>query len=428
MNRQTKWLDVAGLVVFLATAVMAILQIVQYLALGALMLFVTILTVHVLSLLLYAAAWRCRMPFLTALCAVGFFILQSTMNYASYGVGINSLLLPQAILATAWAVVGTVWMLLGKDKPRRPGAFAVLVGLTAAIAVAFAILWGANVSADKNWTGHAKRTIWAVPTKFDKGDIAEAGTVEELLYDTKAYATDSRAVQKRALVYLPYGYDASRQYNILYLMHGTGDDENYWLKTNPYNKTMLDRMIAFGEIEPLIVVTPTFYVEDDCADDLDQLTFSFREELRNDLMPVVESKYATFAETADDAGFAQSREHRAFAGLSRGSVTTTHSAFCGSLDYFAWFGMFSAFRTTEDYLRQTIQSEAFAELPIRYLYMTTGNFDFAAPAQAEGYRLLTDVEPRLEYGENTLFDCFPMRYHSMGNWHLALYNCLQKLF
>ena len=23
-------------------------------------------------------------------------------------------------------------------------------------------------------------------------------------------------------------------------MHGTGDDEKYWLKTNPYNKTMLD--------------------------------------------------------------------------------------------------------------------------------------------------------------------------------------------
>ena len=70
-------------------------------------------------------------------------------------------------------------------------------------------------------------------------------------------------------------------------MHGTGDDEKYWLKTNPYNKTMLDNMIADGDIEPLIVVTPTFYVEDDCADDLDQLTYSFAKELRNDLMPEI---------------------------------------------------------------------------------------------------------------------------------------------
>lgn len=211
-------------------------------------------------------------------------------------------------------------------------------------------------------------------------------------------------------------------------MHGTGDDENYWLQTHPSNKIMLDRMIAQGEIEPLIVVTPTFYVEDDCADGLDALTFSFREELRNDLMPAVESKYATWAETPDDAGFAASREHRAFAGLSRGAVTTANSALCGSLDYFSYFGLFSSFRTTEEHVRETIQSEAWSELPINYLYATTGNFDFATPYMVPGYRMLCDVEPRLVEGVNTSFDIFPMRYHSIGHWHLSLYNCLQKLF
>jgi len=427
MDRQTKGIDLAGLLVFLTAAGIGTMQLVQTLGLG-LSAFVTMLAIDALALLLYAAAWRCRMPFLAALDAVGFFILQSTMNYAAYDANLNTLFLPQAILATAWAVLGTAWLLISRRKPRKPGAFAVLFGLTAAIAGTFAVVWGVNVAADRNWTGHAKHTLWAVPAKFDTGEIAEAGTVEELVYETKAYATDRRAVKKRALVYLPYGYDETQRYNILYLMHGTGDDENYWLQKNPYNKTMLDRMIASGEIAPLIVVTPTFYVENDCADDLDQLTFSFRDELRNDLMPAVESKYATYAASIDDAGFAGSRDHRAFAGLSRGSVTTTHSAFCGSLDYFSYFGMFSAFRTTEEYLRETIQSGAFRELPIRYLYMTTGNFDFAAPAQYAGYRTLTDTEPRLAYGENTLFDTFPMRYHSMGNWHLALYNCLQKLF
>ena len=125
-----------------------------------------------------------------------------------------------------------------------------------------------------------------------------------------------------------------KEYNILYLMHGTGDDEKYWLKTNPYNKTMLDNMIADGDIEPLIVVTPTFYVEDDCADDLDQLTYSFAKELRNDLMPEIESSYSTYAKSADDKGFSKSRDHRAFAGLSRGAVTMYHSVLCQSLDYF----------------------------------------------------------------------------------------------
>ena len=35
-----------------------------------------------------------------------------------------------------------------------------------------------------------------------------------------------------------------------------------------------------------------------------------------------------------------------------------------------------------------------------------------------------------KYGcyQNTTLDIFPMRYHSMGNWYLALYNFLQKIF
>jgi enterochelin esterase-like enzyme len=172
-----------------------------------------------------------------------------------------------------------------------------------------------------------------------------------VFYQTHAYATDKRDVMRSALVYLPAGYDENKQYNILYLLHGSGDDQYYWLRTHEYNKIMLDNMIAAGEIEPLIVVTPTFYCEDDCTESvaaLEGLTYAFRDELRNDLMPAVESKYSTYAGTADEAGFTQCREHRAFAGLSRGAVTTNRSVLCGCLDYFAWFGTFSGSRTSAD--------------------------------------------------------------------------------
>ena len=270
--------------------------------------------------------------------------------------------------------------------------------------------------------------MWAVPAQFDSAECDKLGTLEELVYETKAYATDSRAVTKRALVYLPYGYDAAKEYNILYLMHGTGDDENYWLSTYSWNKTMVDNLIAKGEIEPLIIVTPTFYVEDDCMDGLDALTYSFREELRNDLMPAVESKYSTYAESIDDEGFRLSRDHRAFAGLSRGAVTTYHSAFCGSLDYFSWFGTFSGSRTDAEYFEKTIRSDKMRDYPINYLYITSGAFDFALPRQCQDNAGLTALEDRLTTGVNTDFDVFPMRYHSQGNWHLALYNLLQRIF
>jgi enterochelin esterase-like enzyme len=428
MNEKTgeKSFERVGLGVFLALCLLGALQALRYFSLALADMALTILVLELLMLLLAWAAWRSRMPFLLLGVAVGGFVLNSFLNFGettSFAVFV----LLQALLAAAWAILGTVWMLVKKLRPGRLSWLPLALMLAAVLCVCW--VWKTQTDADRQWQGHARRALWAVPEKFDSGEIAEAGTLEELVYETKAYATDSRPVVKRALVYLPYGYDAEKQYNILYLMHGTGDDENYWLQTHPYNKIMLDRMIALGEIDPLIVVTPSFYVEDDGKDSsLDILTFSFREELRNDLMPAVETKYATFAETADEAGFAASRDHRAFAGLSRGAVTTANSALCGSLDYFSWFGLFSSFRTTEEYLNETIRSEAWRDLPIHYLYATSGNFDFATPYMTPGYRMLCSVEPRLVEGVNTAFDLFPMRYHSIGHWHLSLYNFLQRLF
>ena len=56
------------------------------------------------------------------------------------------------------------------------------------------------------------------------------------------------------------------------------------------------------------------------------------------------------------------------------------------------------------------------------------NFDFALPGQIQDYKNLMRIEPRLSEGVNTSFDIYPMRYHSIGSWHLALYNFLQKIF
>ncbi len=424
-NRQElcDFLDLSALVLI---ALGGVWNVWSYLRLGTPEATVTLLIIQTLFALLAFAAWQGRIPWLNLPVAVFGFVLAFTTNYAET-TAFNWAFWLQTAAAGAAAILGTVLLFTGKLRSRCIPRAALL--LFAFICLASLCVWRGWSAHDRALTGLARHTVWEVPAQFDSVDSAEPGTVEELLYDTKAYGSDGRDVQKRALVYLPYGYDEAEQYNILYLMHGTGDDENYWLRTNPNNKTMLDNLIASGQIEPLIVVTPTFYVEDDFMDTgLDPLTYSFREELRNDLMVAVESRYSTFAESIDEAGFAASREHRAFAGLSRGAVTTFHSAFCGSLDYFAWFGTFSGSRTDAAYFREHIQSEAFAALPIRYLYVTSGVFDFALPRQCQDVDGLMALEPRLVTGVNTDFDVFPMRYHSIGNWHLALYNLLQRIF
>ncbi len=426
MKKNPSVTDRAGLGVFLVFCLLGAIQVGKYISLVQADMTLTAMVLQALILLLAWAAWRGRMPFLLVGAAAGGYVLNRFLNYGET-THFAQLFLYQGILGAVWAVLGTGWMLWKKEKTERlawiPLAMMVL------IAASVGWIWKTSIDQDRAWDGHAKRTLWAVPARFDTGEISQAGTLEELTYETRAYATDKRPVTKRALVYLPYGYDANKSYNILYLMHGTGDDEEFWLRTHGYNKIMLDRLIDQGEIDPLIVVTPTFYVEDDGKDSsLDILTFSFRDELRNDLMPAVESKYATWAETADDAGFAASRDHRAFAGLSRGAVTTANSVLCGCLDYFSYFGLFSSFRTTEEYLRETIQSGEWKELPIHYLYATTANFDFATPYMLPGYRMLCSAEPRMREGVNTSFDLFPMQYHSIGHWHLSLYNFLQKIF
>ena len=417
--------DRIGLTVFLVLCLLGLVQVWKYLDLSIAGMALTAILLEALFVLVSWAAWEGRRPFLLLAAAAGGFVLNSFLNYGET-THFAALFVVQGMIGAVWAVTGTAWMLVKKVKPLHfPWIPLILILI---ILAGTGTVWKSNTDRDRAWEGHAKRMLWAVPAKFDTGEISEAGTLEELVYETKAYATDGRSVTKRALVYLPYGYDPDKNYNILYLMHGTGDDENYWLQTHAYNKTMLDNMIALGEIDPLIVVTPTFYVEDDCMDGLDALTFSFREELRNDLMPAAESRYSTWAETIDDKGFAASRDHRAFAGLSRGAVTTANSVLCGSLDYFSWYGLFSSFRTSQEHILETIQSEEEKDLTINYVYATTGNFDFATPYMAPGYRMLCENVPRLKEGVNTSFDIFPMRYHSIGHWHLSLYNVLQKIF
>lgn len=399
-------------------------DLVRYALLGSGAAFVTMLIIEAAFVCCALAAWLGRCHILYGLVAAAAVILYFYMDNAET-TQFNVTLLVQAALAAIGAVCGTAWSIRKRLSPRRQAALFLIPVFV--MAIACGAVWGVGTAVDDAKTT-AERCLWSVPDQYDGAPCPEAGRIEELVYQTRAYATDSRTVEKRALVYLPYGYEGEKAYDILYLLHGTGDDEEYWLQTNAYNKDMLDNLIYHGVIQPLIVVTPTWYVEDDCADGLDPLTYSFREELRNDLMPAVESRYSTYAPSCDAAGFQASRAHRAFAGLSRGAVTTLHSVLNGCLDYFSRFGTFSGSRTPIEYFKEHLQSEDCRDLSIDYWYLASGTFDFALSSQMEDYKAVLAAEPRLQPGVNTSFDVFPMRYHSMGNWHLALYNFLIKAF
>jgi enterochelin esterase-like enzyme len=133
---------------------------------------------------------------------------------------------------------------------------------------------------------------------------------------------------KHAYVYAPYGYDNTKKYDVLYLMHGGGDRADRFIGTDDTPnefKCTLDHMIENGDIRPILVVSPSFYPMEEKLDTLGragELVAIFHKELMNDLIPAVETAFSTYAESVDLPGLKASRSHRAFGGFSMGACAT----------------------------------------------------------------------------------------------------------
>ncbi len=149
----------------------------------------------------------------------------------------------------------------------------------------------------------------AAPDKYINEPASQQGKIVKETYN-------SINGQKSLHVYLPYGYDESKKYNIFYIMHGGGENENtIFFDKDAKLGNILDHMIQNGELEPMIVVTPTFNGGNCTAQ-------NFYNEFRQSVVPFVEGKYSTYAESTSAEDIAASRMHRAYGGFSMGAVST----------------------------------------------------------------------------------------------------------
>lgn len=222
-----------------------------------------------------------------------------------------------------------------------------------------------------------------IPQRFT-APSKQQGTLVELCYDTYesvTYEQKSQTLTKRAIVYLPYAYDAGERYDVFYLMHGGWSDETTWLGTPSRSsgfKNVLDNAIAVGEIRPLIVVCPT-YNNTSPGDSGDfslalTLTQNYHRELLNDLLPAVEGRYSTYAEDTSSGALIASRDHRGFGGFSMGAVTTWRT-FQHGMDYFRYFLPMSCGTSLD---MENILSSASGHDPTEYfIWIMTGTNDFA---------------------------------------------------
>ena len=256
-----------------------------------------------------------------------------------------------------------------------------------------------------------------------------AGTAEKFDYPSKDYAGDGTEVTKHAVIYLPPGYDGTGEYDVLVLCHGIGGNENEWGFLNNYSvaKNVVDNLIVQGVIRPLIIVMPngrsTANYMDSSMDNAASF-YVFGQELRNDLIPYVDSHYATWA--AAHPGDPAAREHRAMAGLSMGGMQTINIGLCECLDLFSAFGAFSAAPTSYEGRKIASKLEQFPDATIRFFYSICGTEDGVAyGAASAAAKNLPDYTARVD-SSNWLWHEKPGG-HDFQIWNLGLYNFLRIL-
>ncbi len=278
-----------------------------------------------------------------------------------------------------------------------------------------------------------------VPSEFRTAMNENAGKIETLSYTTKDYILDSKKQEiKKLNVYLPYNYDSSNKYNVIYLIHGTDkqnvDHINTWFNTIGV-KNILDILIYQNKIEPMIVVTPTFYsyglYGDDNMKSIKDLSpvkqyssENFIHELRNDIIPTVEAKYSTYADDVSVPSLKASRRHRALAGLSNGARITLNAGLINNYDYFSNFGCFSSSVEAKNII-SSLNKEEYSTLELDSFVNVSGIYDFAYNSQKKMVNALAKED---KFKDKIKFHEIIFGAHKARTWRVGFYNALQSFF
>lgn len=167
----------------------------------------------------------------------------------------------------------------------------------------------------------------------DKVDFYEPRNVPHGEVRTRWYFSQATQQWRRVQIYTPPDYDGTtpqasrKRYPVLYLQHGSGENDTSWVKQGRVDFTM-DNLIAVKSTVPMIVVMENGMVAAKPGDARDNA--AFEDVVIKDLIPMIDATYRTMPD----------REHRAIAGLSMGGgqalqIGLTH------LDRFAYVASLS---------------------------------------------------------------------------------------
>ena len=289
-----------------------------------------------------------------------------------------------------------------------------------------------------------------IPDAYNFYDTPNKGTDMFIHYTTEVYE-DGVTYDKFARVYLPYGYDpedTETKYNVLYLQHGNNcSPSNFFDLTTPTAdfRTLMDNLFdpEHGLMDPFIIVCPTYYLDIDDYDitvpdgaiagdgRYDGIPAKYHEEVIKDLIPAVESQLNVYCDDFSEEGIKATRDHRAWAGYSRGSACTWYM-FHNDFEYFRYWMPTSAQCMAEgismddpamawddesayQYLKETV--EAYPDLPFFIIAQSGAANDATAMRTQMSY--IIDQDGPFSYGMNPEKNNF---YYTCSDFqHVQLY-------
>ena len=210
------------------------------------------------------------------------------------------------------------------------------------------------------------------------------GVVRIEKYESKVLG----GVSRRMHVYTPPGYDeaknASVKYPVLYLLHGSGDDDAGWTGVGRAN-VIFDNLIAAGKMKPMVVVMPHGHVPRSNPTTApgqnvpigmpangpsgnSAFVTLFEKDLLQEVLPRVEAEYRVYTDQA----------HRGITGLSMGGSQSIRIGLA-NVDKFAYVCPMSAGGIKADDLDQSFpelaKSPSVANAKLKLLWIACGEKD-----------------------------------------------------
>ena len=238
------------------------------------------------------------------------------------------------------------------------------------------------------------------PSVWDRQPLPH-GVVHLHEYDSK-----SVGITRRLRVYTPPGYDSAKdqRYPVLYLFHGSGDNEATWTDFGRAH-VILDKLIAAGKAKAMLIVMPDGHTmppvprdSPKAAEARNKNASSFEGDLLTDVLPLIDSTYRTCAD----------RESRAIIGLSMGG---NQSLIIGlnHPELFTWVGgMSSAVREPDTQLAPFFKDAENANERFKTIWIACGKDDFLLKDNQKLDAMLTEKKVKHAYIESPGSHAWPV--------------------